>query len=45
MPTVSFIVNYCDRMGLPCELCAADGSCMADECTEGYITEDEDDQQ
>ena len=41
MAVVMMIVNYCEKMGLPCECCDQDGNCLADVCTEGQIMDEE----
>ena len=42
--TVMKIAGYCEKIQAPCENCSWDGSCTAEECTEGYLTEEEDDE-
>ena len=40
--TVTIMMGYCEKIQAPCENCSWDGSCTAEECTEGYLTEEED---
>lgn len=42
--TVMKIAGYCEKIQAPCENCSWDGSCTAEECTEGYLTEEENDE-
>ena len=40
--TKTIFMGYCEELGAPCEYCDMDGSCTAEECTEGYLTEEKD---
>ena len=43
MVTMLF-AGYCEKISAPCEHCGWDGKCNAVKCTEGYLSEAEDEE-